>query len=98
MSGRPELVFTGSPLTIMVALMLDMISHDLAHELVSSAERSLANSKMFNVEISMLEQIGAVRPCQITETDYEEALSYFKEEPNYGGKPLEPKVLADSHL
>lgn len=77
MSGRPELVFYGSPLTFMVAYL--MHEGDLEEFSDREIEGNLHNAGVFELSCEKLADIGAVHPIYIGRADYDEALSYVQD-------------------
>jgi len=78
MSGTPELVFAGSPRTLMLSYILD-VSHEIPDILPSILQRmdgSLKRNGLILMETSMQEQLGFVNEIAVTESEYQEALSY----------------------
>jgi hypothetical protein len=75
MSGRPELVFTGNPLIVMVAYLMEIQGSHFEEER-SQIESSLRNSGLFSITTTMQQQIQMNPEIHVSEADYEEALSY----------------------
>jgi hypothetical protein len=79
-SGRPELVFYGSPKTLMLAYILDMDASGLWNEfLISQIENSNERLGYWCMETSMPSQIRPMYPLMVNASEYQEALSYFKD-------------------
>lgn len=91
MSGRPELVFNGSPLTVMIALLV-MIKENGFEEERSQIESSLRNTGLFVITIQMMEKLQMFSEIMISVTDYEEALSYVVDNDAMEGLGSSPHV------
>ena len=89
MSERPELVFHGSPLVLVLAYILDMEQNDL--QVRSFIESHFQNAGLFVLETSMQEQIGLIQDRSITHSEYQEALSYLEESSKVLSVEIDPK-------
>jgi hypothetical protein len=77
----PLLVFYGSPLTVMLAMILDYKRHGLDIDEKGSFTRlGLDNAGYFFISVEMQKAIGAVGDRMINATEYYEALSYLEDE------------------
>jgi len=74
---KPEVVFYGSPLTLMLAYMLDMKEDGLDHMVTTRDRDNLVSG--YILETSMQLQIGAISDVHILASEYQEALSYIQE-------------------
>lgn len=80
--GRPELVFYGSPLTLMLAYLLDT-SEKEGEEVIRRNDRfSFANGTW--LELPVLESLGVSSRIFVTASEYEEARSYYEESNPHG--------------
>jgi hypothetical protein len=75
MSGKPEMVFYGSPLTLALAYILD--NQDIAID--SHIEMQLQNKGYFVIEPRDKEALGIVGDTIVSANEHQEALSYLSE-------------------
>lgn len=73
-SGRPELVFYGSPLTITVMMLKAWAGNC---EFVTQVESRIRNSGIYEVSNEALADLGVTQPRYISSCDWEEALTYM---------------------
>jgi hypothetical protein len=76
-SGRPEVVFNGSPVVLTVQYLLLMRDDDLESTALLQIERDLENSGIFTLDIPVLERMSAISPRHVCKHDVEEALTYL---------------------
>lgn len=93
-AGRPRLVFVGSPLTIMVAFLLEMEALNCLQEVLEQIESSLVRTGFYNMEESMLNQLGLTSPWPIGKICYDEALSYINVESDYSNAAVSSSEMA----
>lgn len=73
-SGRPSLVFNGSPLILGLAYMLDLSETNLTDPTLLG---TFGQFEDFCLEISTLESLGIVSDCHILASEIQEAYSYL---------------------
>jgi hypothetical protein len=75
-SGRPELVFYGSPLTLTLAFIME---DDKDPDAVNTKflKRNIGNSGHCYLSVPMLEHLGVYTPRMVTATELQEAESYL---------------------
>lgn len=76
-SGRPELVFNGNPLTLMLAYLLDMRKADLLDHVNDEARQ--VDQYGYLLDHRKIYQIGAYPDVLVNASEYHEACSYLEE-------------------
>lgn len=79
MSGAPEVVLNGSPLTIMLSYLIAMERNDLKEFALMKVREELNRTGLFTIDCSMLEQVGVFEPRYIESLTVDEALSYLED-------------------
>jgi hypothetical protein len=77
-SGRPELVFYGSPLVVATVYLMDVNRHNLLDWTLEQIELPLQRTGLLELETSMLEKVGLIGSRYLSRYDIDEALSYIK--------------------
>jgi hypothetical protein len=80
MSGRPELVFYGSPLTVAVTFLLDLKRHSMLETYRKNFRNAFDHGRPFHVNVDMLKAAELVSGRYLSENELDEAMSYIQEE------------------
>lgn len=76
---KPELVFYGSPLTMMLAHLLDVKQLAGMDWMLDQHARTISNQGYLVLDITQQKNLGAVSDRVICASEYHEALSYLEE-------------------
>jgi hypothetical protein len=79
MSGRPELVFYGSPLTVAVTFLLDLRRHNMLEQYSKDFRRQIERNGLYHINIDMLKAAELVSGRYLSENELDEAMSYVKD-------------------